>query len=315
MTGKLTRRRFLSTSAAAGVSLGLGGGVLGGLLTPGAAMAGDAPDLVAMTGDDPFRNATTAVNGLGGMARFVKRGSRVVINANTAFKHPGSIVHPAVSLAVLDMCLKAGATEVMLLKGVPDGYWKRGELMERHADTISAARVSEQENEVVEIAGAKALKKAHVDKRLLGADVYINVAVVKDHKGCGFTGALKNAMGASPHDPTCLYCHRGDNQEGGWYDDVDHLSQCIADLNLIRRPDLCVLDATEHLMTNGPFGPGELRRSRAVVAGTDPVAIDAYGARFLDLAPEKISMIARAHKLGVGNPDLSALSIREAEPA
>ena len=34
---------------------------------------------------------------------------------------------------------------------------------------------------------------------------------------------------------------------------MSHLSQCIADLNLVRQPDLCISDATEFLTGNGPW--------------------------------------------------------------
>jgi hypothetical protein len=54
------------------------------------------------------------------------------------------------------------------------------------------------------------------------------------------------------------------------YADVPFLAQCVADLNTLRKPDLCVADATEFLLTNGPAGPGELRRLDKVILGTDP---------------------------------------------
>ncbi|MCU0288649.1 MAG: DUF362 domain-containing protein [Acidobacteria bacterium] len=40
--------------------------------------------------------------------------------------------------------------------------------------------------------------------------------------------------------------------------DIRHLDQCIADLNTIIKPNLCIVDATEFITTNGPFSPGNL---------------------------------------------------------
>jgi uncharacterized protein (DUF362 family) len=40
--------------------------------------------------------------------------------------------------------------------------------------------------------------------------------------------------------------------------------------------NLCVVDATIVLGTNGPAGPGDLLKPQKIVAGTDPVAVDAY---------------------------------------
>ena len=119
-------------------------------------------------------------------------------------------------------------------------------------------------------------------------------------------------MGACPHDPTCRFFHMGNKPESeDWYPDVGHLSQCVADLNLVRQPDLCILDAGEILTTNGPFGPGKLANPNAVVASTDMVAIDAYGVRYLGLEPNAVSMIALAEKHGLGTTDLAKIGVRE----
>jgi len=107
-----------------------------------------------------------------------------------------------VLLAALTMCAGAGAKELWLLKGVPSGYWKRSDRAAKHQPVIDSAKASEQDNKVVKITKGVALTEAHVDRRLLEADVYINISIAKHHAGSGFTGALKNAMGACPHEPT-----------------------------------------------------------------------------------------------------------------
>jgi uncharacterized protein (DUF362 family) len=317
MTTDRTRRWFLRTGTAAGVSVGLGAPVIYKLLSPSQAFAGDHPDLAAMTGSDPFANTVAAVDRIGGMSRFVKPDSRVVVNANTSFNLPGSNVEPVVVLATLKMCLDAGASEVWLAKGGKPEYWGRTPRSAEFADVIETTKVSERDFKVVEIPGAVVLKEAHVDTHVLEADVYLNVSVVKDHAGTNFTGALKNAMGPCPHEPTNSFCHFGSAppERDKFYANVDHLSQSIADLNLIRRPDLCIVDATRYLITKGPAGPGELRESDTVVAGTDPVAIDAYSTRFVDLKPEDVKMIGMAQRLGVGTADLNQLRLEEGKTA
>jgi uncharacterized protein (DUF362 family) len=317
MTRDRTRRWFLKTGAAAGASVGLASSVVNELLAPSAAWAAEAPDLAAMTGSDPFANATAAVEKLGGMSRFVARGSRVAVNANTSFKLPGSNVEPVVLLAVLSMCLDAGAKEVWLIKGGKPEYWARTPRSEELKDVIEATKVSKSDFRVVEVPDGVALTEAHVDGLVLDCDHYLNVSTVKEHAGTGFTASLKNAMGACPHMPTNRFCHFGSAppQRDQFYANVDHLSQSIADLNLIRKPDLCVVDATQYLMTNGPAGPGELRRSDTVVAGTDPVAIDAYSTRFVDLTPARVTMIGMAEQHGVGTAKLEQLRIEEGKTA
>jgi len=69
------------------------------------------------------------------------------------------------------------------------------------------------------------------------------------------------------------------------------LAQAIADANLVRKPDLCVVDATEFLINNGPAGPGEIRKEHRVFAGTDPVLLDCFGAQLHNRQPSDIRVI------------------------
>lgn len=94
-------------------------------------------------------------------------------------------------------------------------------------------------------------------------------------------------------------------------DDIEHLDQCIADINTILTPDLCVVDATEFIITKGPFGPGKLLKPQKVAAGTDRVAIDAYCATLWDLKPQEIIMIDRAHKHGLGELDFTKKKMKQ----
>ena len=311
MTKGITRRRFIKGSAAVGAAASFGGGIFAGSAS-GVETEETPAGLAVATGPDGWANTMAAVEADGGIAGIVPSGSKVAINANTAFKHRGSIVAPGVLLAVLELCAEAGASEVWLLKEAKDGFWERCDRAEKKRTVIDAARVSERDYEVVKIDRGLALKEAHVDRHWLTADVVLNVTLAKHHKGCGYTGALKNTMGACPHDPTCRFFHVGSKPDSeDWYPDMAHMSQCIADLNTIRKPDLTILDAGEILLTNGPFGPGKLSRPGAVAAGVDMVALDAYGVRYLDLEPDAVPMIARAAALGIGNPDLSTVGIRE----
>ena len=116
-------------------------------------------------------------------------------------------------------------------------------------------------------------------------------------------------MGAVTYG-TCQFFHFG-HGKGGWYGDVEFLSQCVADLNLLRAPDLAVADATTILTSNGPFGPGKLAKPNVVVAGTSAVSVDAYGARFLGLDAKRISMIVRSAALGLGEAEPAKVKTRE----
>jgi uncharacterized protein (DUF362 family) len=314
MKKKLTRRSFLVQGGSLGAVMFLGGKLPPYLLAGNESqvVAGEECDLAVIKGKDPAACAVTAVEQLGGMKRYVSKGARVLINVNNATKHRGSNVDPAVALAIVRMCREVGAEDICLAKGGPERYWDPLPKTDEIKELVAGIRVSERKFSVVPIEKGVALKEAHVDRELLECDVYINVPLIKDHVGTNFTGALKNTMGVCPHDPTNRFCHMGSKPEAeGFYEDLGHLAQCIADLNLIRPPDLIVMDCFEFLTSNGPFGPGDLGHADTVMAGLDPVAIDAYSARFLDLKPDAVEMIDRARQLGLGRMDLEKLHISE----
>jgi uncharacterized protein (DUF362 family) len=155
----------------------------------------------------------------------------------------------------------------------------------------------------------KALKKTSVVREFLDCDVYFNLPIIKHHVGVGMSGNLKNLMGVN-NNPSNQFFHAGSGAKGE-YDDIPFLAQCVADLNTLRKPDLCVADAVEFLLTNGPAGPGELRKLGKVILGTDPVAVDAYGSPFINLKAADVLMITRSVEAGLGRMDVAKLAVEE----
>ncbi len=303
MDRRIDRRGFIVRSAALGASVVLGGRV--GRI--GAVFAGSSPpDLAVVEGANYYDAARRAVELLGGMGRFVSRGSKIGLLVNSSFDRPGTFAKPQIALAVITMCYEAGAAKIVSLEGASRSYWRRATLSGEHEDQVKSVGESGEGVEVELQRGVK-LKKAEIVRDFLECDVLINIPIFKDHEGTRFTGVLKNIMGAT-RGSTNRYFHKGSGA-GGYYRDVDFLSQCIADAHLMRKPTLCLGDATETIVTNGPSGPGRLVRPRTVVAGTDGVAVDAYGAGLIGLRPEAIAMIRMAEENGIGTARLDSLTI------
>ncbi len=298
----MNRRGFIKTSLAIGAASALGGRVL----PDGLLYAAGRPDLAVVSGGEPFRSALKAVDALGGMGRFVSKGDRVGLLINSPFGNPGTHVDPDVALSVVKRLHEAGAGRIVSLKGEPGGYWDGAQRIDQYREMVETVRPAGGYVEKT-IPGGLALKKADVVKDLLECDVFVNVAIVKHHQGTNFSCLMKNMMGALPH-ATCRYFHMGTGKPG-WYGDLDHMHQCIADVNLVRKPDLAIVDATSFITTNGPFGPGKLASAGQVLAGRDPVLADAYGATLMGHDPERIGMIPRAAALGIGSADLGKAAI------
>ena len=245
----------------------MAGGVLGGLaLKPAVAGVVAKPDIFVVQGTNYYDNTIKAIDGVGGINQMVTRGSRVGLLVNLSFMNIGAHVHPDMTVAIARMCFDAGAKEVVLIKSPSWGYYRRARSDKQAKDVIKQLKSPSGDYKKISIKDAKALKKASIMKDLLECEVFINTAIVKSHSATFITAGLKNMMGSAPFS-TCLYFHKGNDQK--------HLAQCIADINLVRKPDLCVMDATEVLSTGGPHGPGLVKRPRKIFAGRDPVASSA----------------------------------------
>lgn len=267
------------------------------------------PVVAAVTGSDYFENTRTALEQLGGMSRFVPKGAKVGVLINHPFTNPGTHVSPDVSLAVIKMCFEAGAGQVQSLKNPPAGYWQRAKHIEDCKDVLNRVIPFSEKYQNHRFKDTPALKEAEIVQDIFNVDIFINVAVVKHAIVVQYSGSLKNLMGLCP-SATCRRFHThftGQTAE----DDLDFLSQCIVDLNQIRKPDLCIMDASEFITTNGPFGPGNLSRPQKVAAGTDRVAMDAWGVTLLGHQPTDIMMIGKAAKIGLGEMDLKKILISE----
>ena len=312
MSCPLDRRSFLKAGALIGltpfVPRSLFAGVLSGEGTL-SAITGN-PEVAIVKSADYYKATIKAVDLLGGMKRFVTRNVTVGLLINSRYDKPGTFVKPEIALAVLKMCVDAGASKFYTIEGVSQKYWSRSELSRQFEEEIKSIKPGNEQMTEVEIPRGVSLKKAEITRAYLNCDVLINLPIVKDHEGIRTTGSLKNIMGATSSS-TNRYFHLGSGAKG-YYDDVQFLSQCIADANLLRKPTLCVMDATEFITTNGPFGPGKVAKVQKVIAGADPVAVDSVGASMLGLNANDIVKIRLAYEHGLGQMEKAKMTIHEA---
>ncbi len=306
-TRKFTRRQFIKGAAAAvGAPLLSGGPFYYGSL----AHAAEEADLVIAKTGSPTQLLQAAMAPLGGMSRFVKKGQRVVIKANIAWARTpdqGCTNNPELFSALIKMCYDAGAKRVAAWDHTCDNYqftFSRSGLKDAGqkagADVLSGhgRNVYKQ----VEIPRAKKLKTAEILRDVVESDVFINFPIPKQHFATELTLGMKNLIGIV-WDMEQL--HKID------------LHQCIADVNTLRKPDLVVMDAIRILTTNGPKGPGKTIDPVEVIASTDIVAVDAYGAGFFKnpktgkpFKPEEIRFVQYGYEHKLGEIDLSKVRVK-----
>lgn len=298
-----------------GVGLGsvIGGPALVGLLRGSVGTSGEQSVVSVVRGSDYMKSTLKAVQQLGGMSHFVSRDAKVALLPNAQSNHPGTYTKPEIVRAVIRMCKEAGAHQVGCLSWLEMKNWEKcglKEVVEEEGIELVLVGKEDKNFKPVPVPQGKSLQKAQVMKKLYEYDLFIDMPIIKNHAGNKFTGTMKNLMGLN--SPTCNRTFHKEN----WTTDPEalaHLDQCIADLNTVIKPRLCVADATEFITTNGPFGPGKLSKPQRVVAGTDRVAVDSFCTTLMGMKPQEIIMIQRAQAHGLGQMDLSKVTVREAK--
>ena len=313
MGNKIGRREFLKKSARYSLTAAVGGTALGHFVDGSKArtMAYEAHDIVVAEGADYYKSTMKAVELLGGMDHFIPKGARVAILPNVQRWHPGTFTKPEIVRAIVQMCKKAGAEEVNCLSWLKMENWEKTGLvavLREEGASLKLVESDEANFMPVKVPKGQALKEAMIMKEFYNNDVFIDMPITKDHAGNKFTGTMKNLMGLNFRTNNRLF-HREDwttNPES-----IQFLDQCIVDLNKAVKPTLCVVDATEFITTNGPFGPGELAKPQKIIAGVDRVAIDAYCTTLWGLTGEDIYAIKLGSAQGLGEMDLDKVGIKE----
>lgn len=313
---KINRRSFIKQGTALGVTSMISSSILIGCGKKKSESSAptkrtNSVDIAVAQGDDYYINTINAVDTLGGMTAFVPKGAKVAILANPQRNNPGAFTKPQLLNAVIKMCKDAGADRVACISQLPLQNWKATGLKEivdkEDIKLVIADRKDDSQFKTVQIPKGIALKEADIIKIFFNYDIFIDMPITKDHAGNKFTGTMKNLMGLSSGSTNRFFHKKGWKTE---INAIDHLEQCIADLNTIITPDLCVVDATEFITTNGPFGPGKIIRPQKVIAGTDRVALDSYCCNLLGLKGEDILQIKKAHAHGLGEIDLNKVKIK-----
>jgi uncharacterized protein (DUF362 family) len=302
----MQRRRFLAAlgvGAWTGAGLALGG--YGRRSYAGESLAG-TPDLVAIRNGEPEALFDHGIEALGGMGRFVKKGQKVVVKPNIGWNVPperAANTNPRLVRRIVEHCLQAGAKEVYVFDHTcdawRDSYRASGiEQAVKDAGGKLAPGNSESYFQTVAIPGGHRLRRTQEHELVLGADVFINVPVLKSHGGARLSVAMKNLMG--------VVWDRGE-----WHS--NDLHQCIADFAGYRKPDLNVVDAWNVMLRHGPRGvsTADVVNMRSQLLSTDLVTADAAAARLFGLKqPEEVGYIRIAGEMGAGRMDLENLAIR-----
>lgn len=244
-----------------------------------------------------------AIDMLGGIERFVKPGETVAIKPNVAFATPamlGATANPELITEVVRLCYDRGKARKVIVTDNP---------INDPASCFTLSGVGK----AASAAGAEVvLPRAHLFKQTTlpngeliedwpiffepfnKADRVIGITPVKNHHRAGASMTMKNWYGLLG------------GRRNIFHQDINTI---IAELVMMVKPTLVILDGTEVMMTNGPTGGSlsDLKRANTLIASTDCVAADAYGCGLLGLKISDLPYLAKAEQAGAGTTDYESL--------
>ena len=299
----IDRRRFLKIAAIAGCGL-IAGDKLGGLIP--LVNASEKYDIVVAKGISQSPSAITkaAIDAMGGIKSFISRGDIVVIKPNIAWDRlpeQASNTNPDVVATVVRLCFDAGAKKVKVFDRCvndPRRCYKQSGI----ADAVKPmgadiSFIDERRFKEVSIKG-QVLKSWPLYTDIFEADKVINIPIAKHHALAKLTMSMKNWMGV-------MGGNRGRIHQ--------RIGESLADINMVIKPTLTVLDAIRILTANGPQGGNlkDVKKMDTVIVGIDPVGIDSYGATLFGMVGEDLSYVRAGAAARIGIMDLSKLKIKK----
>jgi len=262
-----------------------------------------AGKMAVVHGDKRDQALLAALKALGGVETFIKKGDVVLIKVNAAFAAAPVLcatTHPDLLLAMITLCYQAGAAKVKVtdnpINDPASCFLLTG--MEAAAKAGGAELVLPREAAFspLTLENARLIKKWPVLKTPFDqVTKLISMAPVKDHHRSGASMILKNGYGLLG------------GRRNIFHQDIHTI---ITELAMLVKPSLAILDGISTMMTNGPTGGSlaDLKPTHTLIAGTDPVAMDSFGATLLGKRHKDLPYLAQAEAAGAGTVDYSSLN-------
>jgi uncharacterized protein (DUF362 family) len=227
-------------------------------------------------------------------------GKRVVLKPNLVEYHRDKVIntHPNVIAAVIELCQREGAAEVLVAEG--PGHCRNVEHLARASglgDVLAHYGVRlvdlnhDELMKCLNLGRLTGLDHLFFSRTVATADVLISLPKLKTHHWAGATLSLKNLFGTLPG-----ICYGWPKNELHWRG----IDNSIVDIALTRAPDLAIVDGIIGMEGDGPLN-GTPKELGALVMGCDALAVDATCCRLMRLDPEQLPylILGRRKKLGL----------------
>ncbi len=242
---------------------------------------------------DAKGSVASAIDRLGGIRRFVKKGKRVLLKPNIlSASSPDKQVttHPEVVRAVVQLVREAGA---ICYVGDSPGGKVDAEEAARAAGILDVCRregaifISLEEPSIAKAGN----KQVVVDKKLKDFDFIINMPKAKTHMLTTLTCAVKNLFGCVPGERKA--------QMHMSYPKPEDFAKHLLDIVQAVKPGLTIVDAVVGMEGNGPAN-GKPRRLGAIIAGEDSITVDMAVSKAMGIDWRSVPTLHMAEKRGMG---------------
>ncbi len=165
-------------------------------------------------------------------------------------------------------------------------------------DALGVALVNLRDGRYVAVQSPGGSGSQYVAEAILSSDVLLSLPKIKTHSQTTITGCVKNIFGCIPNGIRKV-CHRSLTDPAAFCENLVNIVECVP-------PDLTILDGVVGMEGHGPAS-GTPRNFGFVMAGHDPVAVDAAATAALGLHPFDILTTRSAHRRGIGVGDLERI--------
>jgi uncharacterized protein (DUF362 family) len=230
------------------------------------------------------------------------KGKRVVLKPNLVEYHRDKVIntHPNVVAAVIELCQREGAAEVLVAEG--PGHWRNVEYLVgasglgnvlRHYKVPFIDLNHDEPVKRLNLGRLTGLPYLYLARTIATAEVVISLPKLKTHHWAMATLSLKNLFGTLPG-----ICYGWPKNELHWRG----IDNSIVDIALTRTPDLAIVDGIIGMEGDGPLN-GPPKPMGVLIMGTDLVAVDATCCRLMRLDPRKVAYLVMGaqRKLGLLN--------------
>ena len=249
-----------------------------------------------------------ALSLLGGVNALIKPNSTVVVKPNAGHPFPPETsvnTSPAVVAAVIKVLRQALPRQIILAEASAVGCDTMQALevsgIRKAAEDAGADRIidikAEEDLISMPIRDARSdLTRVPLPRFLLEADHIVNLPIFKSHVSMIFTCALKNIKGVV-QDKVHYLMHQ------------TNLAAAMMDLWSVVRADLTIADLIRPMEGFGPH-TGRAADFGCIVAGKDPVTVDATACRMVGLDIDKVAYFQAASERGLGTMEENKIEIR-----